>query len=771
MERVFNFNTHPLTSRLKNVEAAGPDKWRASCPCGQNHSHDDKNQSLSIEYDRSTGNLIVYCHTGCTVAEICASAGCSVSDLFINKQLSGFLNFIAAKNGLTLVEVYSYCYGSFTDGLCKARFLDANGEKTFKWIKEDPNNTSGFALSHKDCEHRLYVAGSISSNSVFLVEGEKDANTVHRLLNATAVSAEDGATKAKDPGKKWRSEYTEQLTGKTVYILWDNDEAGRRFAQIEAQQIAGSAAAVFMLDLPQAWPDCPEKADISDYVKEVGPEEASQTLAELIATAEEYIAPEEDSQESTETVSGIIVHQANPAAAAPAEKPAWLTFKKWQNRWIMRIDEPMFAEMFQAEYKVTRINGVFYVNGKEVQDDYILMLIQRKIAVYFKENTGRLTRDVFTTMCNAVYSDQPGPDESKIYCRNGITINVKEDGSFEAVEEDLFTLTRIGANYDPSAACPTFTQYLQDLFYEEDIPAVQEYFGYCLIPCTRAQAGMFIKGKGGEGKSVLRDVTMALFGHAAIQEYVHELGARFTIANLENKLVVIDDDLQTDLLKETSTLKKLITARERFQVERKLKTKYDAYLYARILAIGNTFIGSKFDHSDGFYRRQLLIDVKPKTREDKDDDRFMSDKCIKEIPGILNWALDGLSRLIKNNYHFTVSERMARTLDNIKHDGDNSLSFVEDDTYIEITKDPRDQTTTRDLFTLYAAWCTDNGDVPIKRKSFQLRMSERFKDYKTRIRSTEGKLQGFTGIRLTDHAELRLSRMTDKERERIVRLP
>lgn len=548
----------------------------------------------------------------------------------------------------------------------------------------------------------------------------------------------------------------------------------------------GSVTAGTIVHLAQenGW-TCPPEKRTGEYArKDNGPDAGttsdSHTGApgkiETVDPETGEILPAEPAQDAerqtTETISGITVHNnAKKDAAKPAKKPEWLIVRQWQGRDVKRINEPKFAEIFQEEHKVVRINGVFYVNGESVQDDYILMLIQKTIAVYFKENTAWLTRNIFNALANSAYADQPEPDESKIYCNNGITINVNKNGTFDPVKEELFTLTRIAADYDPSATCPMFIKYLEDLFYAEDIPAVQEYFGYCLIPCTRAQAGMFIKGKGGEGKSVIRDVTMALFGRSAIQEYVHELGERFTIANLENKLVVIDDDLQTDLLKETSTLKKLITARERFQVERKLKTKYDAYLYARILAIGNTFIGSKFDHSDGFYRRQLLIDVKPKTRAEKDDDRFMSDKCIKETSGVLNWALEGLSRLIKNNYHFTVSERMARTLDNIKHDGDNSLTFIEDDMYIEITKDSCDRTTSADLFTLYAAWCSDNGDVPIHKKSFQLRMSERFKDCKTRIRSSDRNLQGFTGIRLTEHAERRLSRMTEKERERIIRLP
>lgn len=468
--------------------------------------------------------------------------------------------------------------------------------------------------------------------------------------------------------------------------------------------------------------------------------------------------------------TGETVNQANAAAATPTF-PDWYVIREYNGRKVRRINEPLFAQIFQDEYKVNRINGVFYVNGEEKSDDYILMLIQKKIAPFFKENTGRLTKNLFLTLSNTVYTDQPKPDESKIFCKNGITINVRKDGSFDTAEEDIFTLTRIGTKYNPLAVCPTWEKYLKDLFFEEDIPTVQEYLGYCLIPCTRAQAGLYIKGSGGEGKSTIRDVVMVLFGNAAVQERVHNLGDKFVPANLENKLVMVDDDLDTEKLSDTSWLKKLTTARDRFQVERKMKTKYNAFLYSRILAIGNTFIGSKFDHSDGFYRRQLLVDVKRKTRDEKDDDRFMSDKCIAEIEGILNWALEGLSRLVKNNYHFTVSERMIRTLDNIKHDGDNTLTFIEDDTLIEITRDTRDKTTTADLLTLYAVWCADNGDTPIKRKTFQLRMSERFKDYKIRIATHEGRLQGFSGIRLTQDAEIRLAHINDKERERILRLP
>ena len=288
-EKVFDFNTHPLTSRLQNVKSAGQNKWIASCPCGQNHKHGDKNQSLSVAYDPQREKLLVYCFTGCTVSEICAAVGCSVADLFTGrKNPADFLTWYAAQNGLTFVEAYSYNYGPYKDDLYKVRFVNQYGEKDFRWTHGEPKNKSGFAMRHSGT-HRLYVAGNIDDDVILLVEGEKDADTVRTVTGYTAVSAEDGASKNHS---KWKKEYTKQLSGKTVYILWDNDEVGKTFAAIEANALHGTAKEVYLLDLSQHWPMCPEKGDITDYLYEVGPEQTAETIKELMSSAEPYTPAE-----------------------------------------------------------------------------------------------------------------------------------------------------------------------------------------------------------------------------------------------------------------------------------------------------------------------------------------------------------------------------------------------------------------------------------------------------------------------------------------------
>lgn len=287
---------------LDGVKQLGPYKWTAHCPCTAKHKHGDANSSLSITLDPASGKILVYCHTGCAFEEICAELKIKPGDLSpdpigVDKR-SDYLNWYASQNGLTLQSIYSYDYGEYSDGLAKVRFRKADGRKDFRWIRSDPNSKSGYKMTHDGCRHRLYFAGDPTASIVCVVEGEKDADRLHRLSGYTAVSAENGASISQ--GGKWRDEYTKQLEGKSVYILGDNDEVGRRFAEIEAHALHGHAAHVFMLDLASAWTDCPEKGDISDAADALGDDAVKKILSALMENVTEFIPNEDDAGEDPE---------------------------------------------------------------------------------------------------------------------------------------------------------------------------------------------------------------------------------------------------------------------------------------------------------------------------------------------------------------------------------------------------------------------------------------------------------------------------------------
>ena len=278
-----------LITRLDGVHERRPGQYTAHCPCRRNHSHDDKKRSFEFCEDTQTGKLLLTCQKGCSLDDICAALGCTTADLMPEPtdqdRQRTLLQWYADQNGMTLEAIYSYCYGTFQDGLAKARFRTSDGGKDFRWIKADATTKSGFRMTHQGCPNRLYIRGNLDNKRLFLAEGEKDADTLHRWTKETTASTENGATTT-GRGKKWNDAYTQQLEGHDVYILWDNDDAGRNFAEIEAASLKGHATHVYMLDILKMWPDCPEKGDISDMVEALGADETFSRLAALIQETE-----------------------------------------------------------------------------------------------------------------------------------------------------------------------------------------------------------------------------------------------------------------------------------------------------------------------------------------------------------------------------------------------------------------------------------------------------------------------------------------------------
>ena len=73
--------------------------------------------------------------------------------------------------------------------------------------------------------------------------------------------------------------------------------------------------------------------------------------------------------------------------------------------------------------------------------------------------------------------------------------------------------SRLPVVYNPDAPAPViWLNFLNGLLHAEDIPTLQEFIGFCLIPSNKGQRMMVIKGNGGEGKSQIGAVLSTIFG-------------------------------------------------------------------------------------------------------------------------------------------------------------------------------------------------------------------------------------------------------------------
>jgi hypothetical protein len=123
-------------------------------------------------------------------------------------------------------ETGAWVWGLKAGGYIKG----ANGD----WVI--PKNGEPAELEFPACRHVLYrlpklVATASSGETVYLVEGEKDVETLESF-DLTATCNPMGSL-------KWDESYTEVLKGRRVVNLRDNDEAGEKHAALVAEALQG----------------------------------------------------------------------------------------------------------------------------------------------------------------------------------------------------------------------------------------------------------------------------------------------------------------------------------------------------------------------------------------------------------------------------------------------------------------------------------------------------------------------------------------------------
>lgn len=370
-----------------------------------------------------------------------------------------------------------------------------------------------------------------------------------------------------------------------------------------------------------------------------------------------------------------------------------------------RPDESKIARLLIDNAQIITHRGKVYdLDGEVNTDDLEWSIAKFLIKLGFRTNVVRNTKSILELTKILSVGDIPlAKDE--IPLQNG-TLVVGKGGEITFLPgEKHFSPYRLNCDYDPDAGdCPYFHQWMDDLFTPEDQKCFQEIIGYLLIPSTQGQKAFFLLGVGGEGKSIWGSILHRMFGNGFSPTKVTELEEnRFTVATIENKIVVYDDDMDHNKLKKTDNFKTIVTAKIPVQGERKGKDKFEFLPYARICASGNFALSSLHDTSDGFFRRLLPIKVKNRPTDRKDVSDY--EKLIfPEINAILLWALEGLQRLMKNDFQFSISDRSREMLSDIREEGNSMVIFIEQ----EVVFEPKARVSGEELKKAYWRFCEKN---------------------------------------------------------------
>ena len=412
------------------------------------------------------------------------------------------------------------------------------------------------------------------------------------------------------------------------------------------------------------------------------------------------------------------------------------------------INELLFCEEFLRDYPMIMVNGTFFtVNGIVNDENRLKKEIYDRIKPYVTSNIAKRVTNLLDVMRMECCAADLLLYQDRIHVANG-TYHL--DGTF-STEKD-YCRNRLPVAYLPDAPQPvTWLHFLSQLLEPEDILTLQEFIGYCFIPSTKGQKMLMLTGKGGEGKSRIGVVLRALLGTNMKTGSVAKVEtSTFARADLEHELLMLDDDMKLEALPQTNNIKAIITAELPMDLERKKQQSYQGDLYVRFIGLGNGVLQALHDRSVGFFRRQIILTTKEKDPNRKDDP-YIAEKMTAEAEGIFLWALEGLHRLIANDFRFTLSQSALDNLNDAVSDGNNIIDFLASEGYIRFRADY--EASSKNLYAVYKQWCDDNALNSLSQKSFGsfLKQNEsRYNlEYTNKVNIGGGRFaRGFVGIEL-----------------------
>ena len=163
------------------------------------------------------------------------------------------------------------------------------------------------------------------------------------------------------------------------------------------------------------------------------------------------------------------------------------------------INEAIFCEEFLRKHKILFSGGSFFTTEGRVVDEIPLKrMVFDDLKICAVANVPQKISNIVELLKIEALDETFAPETDRIHLQNG-TLYI--DGTFDESKSEIVR-SRLPINYNPNAPMPKlWLSFLGELLYPEDIPTLQEFLGYCLIPSNKGQRMMVIKGNGGEGKS------------------------------------------------------------------------------------------------------------------------------------------------------------------------------------------------------------------------------------------------------------------------------
>lgn len=568
-----------------------------------------------------------------------------------------------------------------------------------------------------------------AGDTLYITEGEMDCLLLADM-GLLALTNTNGAS-------SWPKEEetnTWDLSGVRVVLASDNDEAGqKRNDRLAAWAYERGADSVYVLQWPEDTPD--NGFDVTDYAREYGKDALRQLLQDnlqLVPKPQIKITLRQPTDlGNAELFAQLFAGQVAYCWIGSSGK--WLVWngKKW---------ECQMAEVKSCAKECVR--AIYRLAADEISEDRRRELARHALR---SENAQRIEALLELARSETAIATRPedyDADPWLLNTQNGI-VDLRTG---ELLPHDSAArLTKItAAGYDPHASCPTWQNFLQEIFLgnEDLIRFVQKSVGLALIGKVLEHCLFVLYGTGANGKSTFLNALIRTLG-----DYAQEAAPELLLLKLKPehpaevadlcglRLVATIEVEQGRRLAEAKV--KQLTGGDPIKA-RFMHKDYFQFIPSHTIFMATNHKPIVYGTDEAIWRRIKLIPFLYTVPEDKRDPELL-DKLLQEKDGILAWAVQGT--LIYRQEGLNVPPEVSQATREYRAEMDVLADFLEE--CCEIA--PQYEVPLRQVYEAYKQWAEENGEKVLSQRVFSQRLTER--GIANRRRGTGGKVL-IEGLRL-----------------------
>lgn len=335
-----------------------------------------------------------------------------------------------------------------------------------------------------------------------------------------------------------------------------------------------------------------------------------------------------------------------------------------------------------------------------------------------------------------------------------------ETGKLLPQSPDYYFTFCLPVYYEEGADCPKIKKFISEVFkgVEEEIPLLQEIFGYALYPLMPARVSFWWYGSGGNGKSSTAFLLTSLLGEENVTSLdLHILeNNRFASSELFGKLANLVGEPDPRELDKSSIFKQA-TGGDIIRAEKKGRNFFFFRNFAKFIIYANEFPKIN-DVSQAFWDRVILLSF-PNRFRGGDDIKMYTQTLAKdrrEMSGLLNWAIEGLKRLMTNNWEFTQTRTSEETKTEFMKQSNPLNAFVRERIKVEMGS----RESFADIYQAYKDYCDESGFTVQSEKALIAKLRNVPKIMKSDWKEGKKHVRGYVNIKIIrekeDRSEMRV---------------